>query len=119
MSFQHYKRGCINCGHLRSAEEMLSKEHDVYFLDQNARTLMRVGFCKDCFEGQHFDCGTIKAKLYESELACCLEHQNQEDMVDVFKCAEFVDHISWKDFWQQYDGKTVHDYIRSRLDERQ
>ena len=121
MGYAHHKRGCIDCGHFRRLNDMVEKLYDVYFVDKTRRTLMRVGFCKECFEAGSFDLKKVKDSLAESERACVKEKGMSDALADMECCcfdeAEFVGFKSFKDFWAEYKGDVpVHAYAVSVID---
>jgi len=103
MAIEHHKLGCIRCGKRRKLKDVVSGVYDVYVRDIVSKSLMRVGFCKACFEaGLINDVAAIKTKLHESEKKFRKENGKPEKDADIFKHAQFDKTIGFKNYWTKF-----------------
>lgn len=111
MPRDHHNRGCIKCGTTRRLEDMCSFKYDVYFKDEVSQSLMRVGFCKGCFEAGKFDLKKTKEALDASESKCRKERGKRDPEHCKFRAAKFTHckpyHKYWEDIEKKHGGKSL------------
>lgn len=95
----HHKFGCLNCGKRRRNEDIFNKTYDIYLKDENSRSLMRAGLCKNCFENEELCLDALKERLHWSEKCCAEEKKGECD--EVFENAHFVGVMGFSKYWSE------------------
>lgn len=112
----HHELGCINCGKPKPKRIVISGECDVYYRDDNSNTLLRVGFCKSCFEqGLFSNYDHIKSQLIDSEADFIIKHDKEPSKhFDKIKNCKLIGHMSYIEYNNMArpdDIKSPDDYV--------
>jgi len=103
---EHHEFGCINCGKPRNKKYIINKDYDVYYKDSVSNSLMRVGFCKDCFDnGLIYDYKKIKDNLVKSEKKCADKNPFLLKNYKTIESATFVACLSYKSYHEKLNEK--------------